>query len=410
MADLTSWLPGLVGPVQLANSGTLVPMQRSKWNFTGALTITDDPTNDQIIFDVTGGGGSTPSGTGFVHVTSGTQDGAARAVNLASADITGTLPTGNQAAQSMGGDISGTTASASVVSLTGSTGSVSVLCSNVVFSKSVSSATFGQSNQTTDVAATDLTVSASSAWSSASSNKNGANLILASGAAASGGTTGSVKINAGATTAMQIGLASTDFIQLGASSHYASAGFLRFGNAASPLIACRNSGNTDDLVALDTTSTKLYVGGNVSNTQSFSDVRLTAASGGLCGFGIAGFLYVFANANLTYFNEPIASNAGGGLYCSRSSVVFPSDADYTPNQFAWQSPVLDVTSSGSLTGTRKLILQTAAGSIYFVNNATSGGQSVNFIAASGTGVTVANGKRCIIYWDGTNMQRLTPDT
>src|SRR6516164_1600580 len=36
--------------------------------------------------------GSTPSGTGFVHVTSGTQDGTARAVNLGTADVTGNLP------------------------------------------------------------------------------------------------------------------------------------------------------------------------------------------------------------------------------------------------------------------------------------------------------------------------------
>lgn len=41
------------------------------------------------------GGGSTPSGTGFVHINAGNQDAAARAVNLASADVTGTLAVGN---------------------------------------------------------------------------------------------------------------------------------------------------------------------------------------------------------------------------------------------------------------------------------------------------------------------------
>lgn len=44
---------------------------------------------------LTSGGGTTPTGTGFPHITSGTQDGAARAVNLASADVTGVLAAAN---------------------------------------------------------------------------------------------------------------------------------------------------------------------------------------------------------------------------------------------------------------------------------------------------------------------------
>lgn len=36
-----------------------------------------------------------PTGTGFVHITAGAQDSAARAVNLASADVGGTLPVAN---------------------------------------------------------------------------------------------------------------------------------------------------------------------------------------------------------------------------------------------------------------------------------------------------------------------------
>lgn len=39
----------------------------------------------------TGGGGSVPTGTGFRHVTSGAEDGAAVAVDLSSAHVTGTL-------------------------------------------------------------------------------------------------------------------------------------------------------------------------------------------------------------------------------------------------------------------------------------------------------------------------------
>lgn len=42
-----------------------------------------------------GGGGSTPTGTGFRHVTAGVEDAASKAVDLASADVTGLLPAAN---------------------------------------------------------------------------------------------------------------------------------------------------------------------------------------------------------------------------------------------------------------------------------------------------------------------------
>lgn len=51
--------------------------------------------------------------TGIVHADSN-GDLTSSAVNLASGDVTGTLPTGNQAAQTMGGDVSGTTNAATV--------------------------------------------------------------------------------------------------------------------------------------------------------------------------------------------------------------------------------------------------------------------------------------------------------
>lgn len=50
----------------------------------GGLKWTNQPT-----------GGSTPTGTGFPHITSGTQDGSARAVNLSTSDVTGILPRAN---------------------------------------------------------------------------------------------------------------------------------------------------------------------------------------------------------------------------------------------------------------------------------------------------------------------------
>jgi hypothetical protein len=40
---------------------------------------------------------------------------------------------------------------------------------------------------------------------------------------------------------------------------------------------------------------------------------------------------------------------------------------------------------------------------------TAGGVGVNVIGATGTGVTVADGHRAIVYSDGTNVVRVTAD-
>ena len=56
------------------------------------LTPTDTPgVSTNVTIASTGGGGSTPTGTGFTHITGGVQDGAAKTVDVSSSDVTGTL-------------------------------------------------------------------------------------------------------------------------------------------------------------------------------------------------------------------------------------------------------------------------------------------------------------------------------
>ena len=62
----------------------------------------------------------------------------------------------------------------------------------------------------------------------------------------------------------------------------------------------------------------------------------------------------------------------------------------------------------SLTATRNVVVPLAVRQ-WTVYNGTTGAQSLQFIGASGTGVTVTNGKRAIIYADGTNVVRVTAD-
>lgn len=81
--------------------------------------------------------------------------------------------------------------------------------------------------------------------------------------------------------------------------------------------------------------------------------------------------------------------------CS-AAVVMPSNANFTltANQFACNS--LYVTSSVSLTATRNIVAPLNYGQQFVVTNATTGGQSIQVIGASGTGVTIASGQTQVV--------------
>ncbi|MBK8773095.1 MAG: hypothetical protein IPM06_22065 [Rhizobiales bacterium] len=82
-----------------------------------------------------------------------------------------------------------------------------------------------------------------------------------------------------------------------------------------------------------------------------------------------------------------------------------SDANYTLTQAEARNHILQFT--GTLTATRNMVLPLIPRQ-WTVYNGT--GQSLQFIGASGTGITVATTKRAIIYSDGTNVVRVTADT
>lgn len=63
---------------------------------------------------------------------------------------------------------------------------------------------------------------------------------------------------------------------------------------------------------------------------------------------------------------------------------------------------LNLTSSGSLTATRELVVPTI-NKTYIVQNNTTGGQSITVKTSAGTGITVPNGSTATLYVDGTNV-------
>jgi hypothetical protein len=94
----------------------------------------------------------------------------------------------------------------------------------------------------------------------------------------------------------------------------------------------------------------------------------------------------------------------------RISRQLTADANYTALQVDFQANIMEFTSSLSLTATRNIVLPILSGFQWTVFNGTTGAQSLQFIGATGTGITVGNGKRAILYADGTNIQRVTSDT
>lgn len=86
--------------------------------------------------------------------------------------------------------------------------------------------------------------------------------------------------------------------------------------------------------------------------------------------------------------------------------TWPSDANYTLTAAEARADIISL-SGGSLSTTRNLVVP--LNGKWTVVNGTSGGQSIQVIGASGTGITIATGKTAIVYGDGTNILRATAD-
>jgi hypothetical protein len=87
---------------------------------------------------------------------------------------------------------------------------------------------------------------------------------------------------------------------------------------------------------------------------------------------------------------------------------FPTDGNLTitlTDTVALQAAralVLNVTSTGSLTATRELVVPTIQKQ-YIVQNNTTGGRDIIVKTAAGTGITVPNGEKALLYVDGVNV-------
>ena len=90
---------------------------------------------------------------------------------------------------------------------------------------------------------------------------------------------------------------------------------------------------------------------------------------------------------------------------SRVSVAM-ADSNQTLTYAQAMCDSLELT--GALTALRDVVVP-AVPRDYKIFANTSGGYGVQIIAASGTGITIADGKRAIVEFDGTNVVRVTAD-
>jgi hypothetical protein len=102
----------------------------------------------------------------------------------------------------------------------------------------------------------------------------------------------------------------------------------------------------------------------------------------------------------------LSGNVGtqGFPLLNSGTIILASDANHTMSAQETSAFSFKVTSSVSLTATRNLIFPAGKFPLGCVENATTGGQSIQVISTSGTGVPIASGTTvCGLWNDGTNF-------
>lgn len=141
---------------------------------------------------------------------------------------------------------------------------------------------------------------------------------------------------------------------------------------------------------------------SASTTNYVESTRAGVVSKNTTAFtpgSIALYKVVTGTATVTSYEDhrPWVKLATGKL--ARS---FASDANITLTHAECLNDIYIMTSGVSLTATRDVIIPLTPRWLTVHNN-TTGGQSIRFIGASGTGATVGNGDMSLLLCDGTNI-------
>lgn len=164
---------------------------------------------------------------------------------------------------------------------------------------------------------------------------------------------------------------------------------------------CRNITTTGALTATRSLIVPADWQGSVfcNNTGDF---QLTVKTAGGAGVVVAQGATALLHSDGTNVVRQASDTREGRL------VKAMANANVTLSVAEALNQIIEVTSTH--TALRNLVLPVIEPRQWTVFSNTTGGFGTQFIGATGTGITVADGKRAIIYADGTNIVRVTADT
>lgn len=148
--------------------------------------------------------------------------------------------------------------------------------------------------------------------------------------------------------------------------------------------------------------------GTISLTASTTNYIEASATDGSVSKNVSGFtagalpLYTVVTGTATVTSH---TDHRGPYILADTLAKSLTDANATLTQAEAACSVL--TFTGSLTTTRNIVVPLVGKRQWTVYNGT--GQSLQFIGATGTGITVATLKHAIVRSDGTNIVRVTAD-
>lgn len=146
-----------------------------------------------------------------------------------------------------------------------------------------------------------------------------------------------------------------------------------------------------------TASTNNYIESTRAGVVSKNTTGFTAGSLPL-------YLAVTGSSTVTSYTDYRAFYQPRDMTSKASQAVTTADVTLTSDQARCKY----LTTTGALTGNRNVVVPNDWEGVVYCNN--SGAFTTTFKTSGGTGIVVAQGKRAILFADGTNVVRVTADT